>query len=84
MILSAADSRYFRSLWQFLLSAERTGLSRTWAWRVYDLGLEADQIQRLRQRFRWCELIKFDFSQYPEHVGPGGKILRLETDDYRR
>ena len=73
MILSAADSRYFRSLWQFLLSAERTGLSRTWAWRVYDLGLEADQIQRLRQRFPWCELIKFDFSQYPEHVALAAK-----------
>lgn len=73
MILSAADSRYFRSLWQFLLSAERTGLSRTWAWRVYDLGLEADQIQRLRQRFVWCELITFEFSQYPGHVALAAK-----------
>ena len=73
IILSAANSRYFRSLWQFLLSAERTGLSRACVWRVYDLGLYQRQIQRLRQRFRWCELVKFDFSQYPEHVGLAAK-----------
>jgi len=73
IVLSAADSRYFRSLWQFLLSAERTGLSLACAWRVYDLGLYPSQIQRLRQRFHWCELVKFDFSQYPEHVGLAAK-----------
>ena len=69
IILSAADCRFFRSLWQFLLSAERTGLFRACAWRVYDLGLHQHQLQRLRRRFQWCEFVKFDFSQYPEHVG---------------
>jgi hypothetical protein len=68
IVLSAADCRYFRSLWQFLLSAKRTGLFRACAWRIYDLGLHQRQLERLRRRFQWCEFIKFDFSQYPEHV----------------
>lgn len=69
IVLSAADWQYFRSLWQFLLSAERTGLFRVWAWRVYDLGLYQHQLLRLRRRFPWCEFVKFEFNQYPEHVG---------------
>ena len=48
IILSAADWRYFRSLWQFLLSAERTGLFKTCTWRVYDLGLYQHQLKRLK------------------------------------
>ena len=69
IVLSAADCRFFRSLWQFLLSAERTGLFKICAWRVYDLGLYQHQLQRLGRRFRWCEFVRFDFNQYPDHVG---------------
>lgn len=69
IVLSAADCRFFRSLWQFMLSAERTGLFRACEWRVYDLGLYQPQLQRLRRRFQWCEFVKFDFSQYPDHIG---------------
>ena len=68
LVLSAADSRYFRSLWQFLLSAERPGLFRLCTWRIYDLGLQLQQLQRLRRRFQWCEFITFEFSRYPGHV----------------
>ena len=68
IVLSAADYRYFRSLWQFLISAERHGLFKRFAWRVYDLGLHQSQIQRLRLRFKWCEFPEFDFSLYPAHV----------------
>ena len=69
IILSAADYRYFRSLWQLLLSAERHGLFTTFAWRIYDLGMHQQQVERLRRRFDCCEFIRFDFSPYPKHVG---------------
>ncbi len=68
LVLSGADSRYFRCLWQFLCSAERKRLSGACAWRIYDLGLHQSQLQSLRQRFQWCEFTKFEFDRYPEHV----------------
>lgn len=68
LVLTAADFRFFRSLWQFLLSAERIKLVENCVWRAYDLGLQAHQSARLRQRFPWCEFIVFDFDRYPEHV----------------
>lgn len=68
LILTGADRTFFRTLWQFLLSAERTRLDRSGRWRAYDLGMEVGQVGRLRQRFPWCEVIRFPFEDYPAHV----------------
>jgi hypothetical protein len=68
LVLTAADCRYFRSLWQFLLSAERVNLAKICDWRAYDLGLHEHQRKLLKDRFSWCELLDFDFNSYPEHV----------------
>ena len=68
LVLTGADSRFFRSLWQFLLSAERVNLAKSFEWRAYDLGLHEHQRKQLTHRFPWCELVVFDFDRYPEHV----------------
>ncbi|MBL8790323.1 MAG: hypothetical protein JNM45_07480 [Rhizobiales bacterium] len=73
LILSGADAGFFRSLWQFLLSAERTGASDTFRWRVSDLGMEPDQLRRLNRRFPWCEVVPFAFDSYPPHVALSAK-----------
>lgn len=68
LILTGANRTFFRTLWQFLLSAERTGTDRSCRWRAYDLGMEAGQVGQLRQRFPWCEVLHFPFGDYPPHV----------------
>ena len=68
LILTGADSKFFRSLWQFLLSANRTGVSQSCRWRIYDLGMEPRQLRQLQRKFPWCEIVPFDFTAYPPHV----------------
>jgi hypothetical protein len=67
-IVTAADERYARTLWQLLLSAERVGAARAARWIVADLGLAAPSLQRLRARFPWCTLEPFPVDRYPPHV----------------
>ncbi|HEV8015390.1 MAG TPA: DUF1647 domain-containing protein [Stellaceae bacterium] len=68
VILSAADKPYWRSLYQFLLSAERHALDRRHRFIVYDLGLGAAALTRLSRRFPWCAFRRFRFEDYPPHV----------------
>jgi len=66
-ILSAADRHYFRTLWQFLLSAERTGTLSDHEAVIYDLGLEQRQRDRLWARFS-LDTRRFEFERQPPHV----------------
>lgn len=67
-ILTAANEPYWRTLWQFLRSAERMEIPQQAQLVVYDLGLEAATRQRLERRFGWAAFRMFDFAAYPPHV----------------
>ena len=67
-ILTAANEPYWRTLWQFLRSAERMAIARQAKVVVFDLGLEAATRQRLERRFGWVVFRAFDFAAYPPHV----------------
>jgi hypothetical protein len=69
-IITAANEAYWRCLWQFLLSARRKGIDKEARIVVYDLGLEATTLARLRKRFPWAKFHQFDFAAYPPHVSP--------------
>lgn len=75
LVLTGASHRYARTLFQFLLSAERMGEDRNSDWIVYDLGLGDDDRDFLARRFPWGRLQSFPFADYPPHV-------RLETGSY--
>ena len=66
--MSAADHRYFRTLCQLLLSAERYGASTLFAWIIVDLGLEDADRAFLAARFPWCQVEAFPFDERPTHV----------------
>ena len=67
-VLSAADHRYFRTLCQLLLSAERQRSVASINWVVVDLGLvEADRA-RLAARFPWARVEPFAFDRHPPHL----------------
>ncbi len=68
IIVTAADQRFWRSLYQFLRSAERCRLFDRYRVIVYDLGLSADTRASLQRRFGGCEFRCFDFSVHPPHV----------------
>lgn len=68
IIVTAADHRFARTLFQFLLSAARHGEDRKAAWIVYDLGLTAEDRAVLAGRFGWAAVRTFRFSDYPPHV----------------
>lgn len=68
LILTGASHLYARTLFQFLLSAERHGEDRRCDWLVYDLGLSSGDRQFLKDRFGWAELASFRFSDHPPHV----------------
>lgn len=68
LILTGASHLYARTLFQFLLSAERQGEDRRCDWIVHDLGLSPDDRLLLRERFGWTEMQSFAFSHYPQHV----------------
>lgn len=75
MIVTAADGRFARCLYQFLKSAHRRGLDRSCRIIAYDLGIEPGMLQALREKFPWCEFRSLDFSAWPAH-------LRVETGSY--
>ena len=68
IIVTAADRRFWRSLYQFLLNAERKGIQKENRFLCYDLGLGEAARSLTERRFPWCELRKFDFNRYPPHV----------------
>lgn len=67
-IVTAADALYGRSLYQFLLSAERGRHFRRNRFVVYDLGMTPAQRAGLGRRFPTCEFRDFDFASFPPHV----------------
>lgn len=73
VLVSGADQRYYRCLWQFVRSLKRHGLDRRHRIILYDLGLAAKQRSRLEREtqkasgFEWrC----FPFDRYPGHLRP--------------
>ncbi len=68
-MLTAADRRYWRCLYQFLLGAERRKLHTAHGFVAYDLGLGAERRGLLEKRFAWCRFRPFDFAAYPPHIG---------------
>jgi len=67
-VVSAADHKYARSLWQFLRSAERHGLPSAHTFIVFDLGMTEADRRGLTSRFAWCRFEPFPFDRYPAHV----------------
>jgi hypothetical protein len=67
-IVTAADHKFFRTLWQMLCDAARHGLERAHHFLVFDLGLMPGERHALATRFGWCEFRPFDFSRHPPHV----------------
>lgn len=67
-VISAADHRYFRTLCQLLLSAERHGAVASCEWVIIDLGLANTDRARLSVRFPWVRVDEFAFDRHPPHV----------------
>lgn len=67
-VLTGADQKFARTLWQFLKSAERAGLQHRHRWIAYDLGLSAGILKSLTARFAWCTFKPFDFALWPAHL----------------
>lgn len=67
IVVTAADERFARCLWQFLRQMERHGSLGPHAVVAYDLGLREWRAQ-LASRFPWAEFRDFDFAAYPPHV----------------
>lgn len=68
-VVTGADAPFFRTLYQFLQSARRTGVHRRHALVAYDLGLEPSQRAFLEERHAWVEWRRFPFERHPPHVG---------------
>lgn len=68
IILTGCNEAYARCLWQMLASAERTGLSRRHAFRVFDLGMKPGTRDRLSRRFAFAQFESFDFAAAPNHA----------------
>ncbi len=69
-ILTGADQRFSRSLAQLLLSAERHGVHREYRWIVFDLGIAAGPLARLKARFPWCDWRRVPFEDLAPHYRP--------------
>lgn len=67
-IVTAADRKYERTLWQMLRSAERCALHDAHQFVSLDLGMTTSGRARLRSRFSWCRIEPFDFLGVPAHV----------------
>ncbi|HYM21580.1 MAG TPA: hypothetical protein VEU08_00150 [Vicinamibacterales bacterium] len=65
-LVSAADHRFYRTLCQLLLSAERH--RATVGFVVADLGLSPADRRHLARRFPWVAAEPFEFDRYPAHV----------------
>ena len=68
VIVTAADERFRRCLYQFLRDIERRQIHRGQRILAYDLGLAPATLAWLRRRFSWCEFRRFPFEAHPPHV----------------
>ena len=68
LVVTAADKRFWRTLYQFLRSAERKGIEKDNQFLCYDLGLGSAARTLIENRFPWCEFRDFDFERYPPHA----------------
>ncbi len=82
-LVTAADERFARCLWQFLRHVQRRGLHRRFGVLAFDLGLTAATRRDLGRSFPWCHFETFDFTRHPPHVARlewfGWKPLALRT-----
>jgi hypothetical protein len=67
-IVTAADHRFARTLWQMLRSMERERLIPVHTVVVFDLGLTAVDRRWIERRFSWCAIETFPFERFPAHV----------------
>jgi len=78
IIVTAADRKYFRCMYQLILSYLHQKEYRNSNLILYNLGLDESQIDLLRKDFLSKQpqitLIKFDFGEYPAFVGDELKI----------
>ena len=66
IFVTAAEKNYFNQL-KSLLKSYYKYLSNKLI--VYDIGLNENQIQYLKDNFENLEIIKFQFNQYPKFIG---------------
>jgi len=66
LVLTGASHHYARTLFQFLLSAERVGESGRSEWIVCDLGLSEADRDFIARRFGWARVEAFPFDDYHE------------------
>lgn len=67
-VVTAADEAFARTLWQYLTSVKRQGITEDCEWIAYDLGLSAVSRKILEAAFPWCTFKTFAFSSCPPHV----------------
>jgi hypothetical protein len=68
LIVTAADQRYWRCLYQFLRDIERHDLQQGHVILAYDLGLAPATRDSLARRFPWVGFRVFRFENHPPHV----------------
>lgn len=69
-IVTGADSKYFRCLYQFLQSITRHKTYKRFQIEIYDLGLTLSQRNLLENKYASCAQFSFQdfpFEQYPEY-----------------
>jgi len=68
LIVTAADHRFARTLYQMLASAWRNRLANAHSFVAFDLGMTPGDRRRLSRKFPWCAIEAFDFDDCPPHV----------------
>ena len=66
VFVTAAEKNYFEPLKNLLISYQKNLKNKII---VYDLGLEEYQKSYIIEKFKFVDLRKFDFKQYPDFVG---------------
>lgn len=66
VFVTAAEKNYFEPLKNLLISYQKNLKNKII---VYDLGLEEYQKSYIIEKFKFVDLRKFDFNQYPDFVG---------------
>lgn len=67
-IVTGADARFERCLWQLLRSAQRLRLQARHAFVAYDLGLSQRGRGTIARLFPWCLIRRLDASSLPPHA----------------
>jgi hypothetical protein len=67
-VVTGADSRYARCLWQMLRSAERHRLEKRHRFVAFDLGLGESNRSVLERRFPWCLMRAAGPDRLPPHA----------------